>query len=190
MRIAQVAPLAEPVPPHTYGGTERVVSWLTEELVRRGHEVSLFASGDSVTSAKLLATTPTALRAAGKLSDYMLYVIVQLEQVAERADEFDLIHYHCDYHHFPLSRRCPIPQLTTLHGRLDLPGLPLVFGEFPEMPLISISDTQRAPLPEGNWVQTIYHGMPKTSLRFNPNPEGYLAFLGRICPEKGIERAI
>lgn len=190
MRIAQVAPLAEPVPPHTYGGTERVVSWLTEELVRRGHDVTLFASGDSLTSAQLLATTPTALRAAGKLSDYMLYVMVQLEQVAERADEFDIIHYHCDYHHFPLSRRCPIPQLTTLHGRLDLPGLPLVFGEFPEMPLISISDAQRRPLPEGNWVQTIYHGLPKTNLRFTPNPEGYLAFLGRICPEKGIQRAV
>src|SRR5690606_13739222 len=164
MRIAQVAPLAEPVPPHTYGGTERVVSWLTEELVRRGHEVSLFASGDSVTQAKLLAATPTALRISGKLSDYTLYLMLQLEQVAERAHEFDIIHYHCDYHHFPLSRRCPTPQLTTLHGRLDLPGLPLVFDTYPEMPLISISDAQRTPLSEGNWIQTIYHGMPKSSL--------------------------
>lgn len=190
MRIAQVAPLAEPVPPPTYGGTERVVSWLTEELVARGHEVTLFASGDSQTSAHLLSTTPVALRASGQLSHYPLHLMLQLEQVAERCSEFDVIHYHCDYHHFPLSRRCDVPQLTTLHGRLDLPGLPLIFGEFPEMPLVSISDEQRKPVSGGNWVRTIYHGLPKSSLRFHPSPGEYLAFLGRICPEKRVDRAI
>lgn len=190
MRIAQVAPLAESVPPRTYGGTERVVSWLTEELVRRQHEVTLFASGDSQTAARLLSTTPAALRESGQLGDSLLHTMVQLEQVAEHCSEFDIIHYHCDYHHFPLSRRSDIPQLTTLHGRLDLPGLPLVFGEFPEMPLVSISDAQRAPLKADNWVRTIYHGLPQGNFQFVPKPDNYLAFLGRICPEKRVDRAI
>src|SRR6187200_1804907 len=140
MRIAQVAPLAEAVPPRAYGGTERVISWLTEELVRRGHEVTLFASGDSVTSAELVPLVDEGLRLTGKLDTYLIEQMVQLEVVASRADEFDLIHYHCDYHHFPLSRRSRTPTLTTLHGRLDLPGLPTAFGAYPEMPLVSISD--------------------------------------------------
>ena len=190
MRIAQVAPLAESVPPRTYGGTERVVSWLTEELVARGHEVTLFASGDSQTSARLLSTTSVALRESGQLNDYLVHLMVQLEQVAEHCAEFDIIHYHCDYHHFPLSRRSDIPQLTTLHGRLDLPGLPLVFGEFPEMPLVSISEAQRAPLNVDNWVSTIYHGLPKENFNFVAQADNYLAFLGRICPEKRVDRAI
>lgn len=190
MRIAQVAPLAEPVPPRTYGGTERVVSWLTEELVSRGHEVTLFASGDSRTEARLVSSTAQALRESGQLNDYPLHLMLQLEQVAEQWEQFDIIHYHCDYHHFPLSRRSDIPQLTTLHGRLDLTGLPMIFGEYPEMPLVSISDEQRRPLNVDNWVSTIYHGLPKTALSFAEGTGGYLAFLGRICPEKRVDRAI
>lgn len=191
MRIAQVSPLAEAVPPRAYGGTERVVSWLTEELVRRGHEVTLFASGDSVTKAELVPLVDEGLRLADKLDSFLIEQMVQLEAVAARAHEFDVIHYHCDYYHFPWSRRSHTPTLTTLHGRLDLPGLPTAFGAYPEMPLVSISDAQRAPLDvDLNWWATIYHGMPKDSLAFNRYGGHYFAFLGRISCEKRLDRAI
>ena len=191
MRIAQVAPLAESVPPRGYGGTERVISWLTEDLVRRGHDVTLFASGDSRTEAKLVPVVDEGLRLKNELDTYLIQQMIELEQVAARCGEFDVIHYHCDYHHFPLSRRSPTPTLTTLHGRLDLPGLPAIFSAFPEMPLVSISDTQRRPLGSHlNWWQTIYHGLPKDSLRYSAQGGDYFAFLGRICPEKRVDRAI
>lgn len=191
MRIAQVAPLAEAVPPRAYGGTERVISWLTEELVRRGHEVTLFATRDSVTSARLVPLVDEGLRLAGKLDTFLIEQMVQLETVATRSHEFDVIHYHCDYHHFPLSRRSRTPTLTTLHGRLDLPGLTTAFGAYPEMPLVSISDAQRQPLDVPlNWWATIHHGLPKDSLEFNRYGGKYFAFLGRISCEKRLDRAI
>ena len=191
MRIAQVAPLAEAVPPRGYGGTERVASWLTEELVRRGHEVTLFASADSVTSAQLVPLVEQGLRLAGKLDTFLIEQMVQLEVVAERAHEFDVIHHHCDYHHFPLSRRTGTPTLTTLHGRLDLPGLSRAFGAYPEMPLVSISDAQRQPLGDDlNWWATVHHGLPKDSLPFSRYVGNYFAFLGRISCEKRLDRAI
>ena len=192
MRIAQVAPLAEAVPPRAYGGTERVISWLTEELVRRGHDVTLFASADSVTSAKLVPLVNEGLRLAGKLESFPIEQMVQLETVAAYAHEFDVIHYHCDYYHFPWSRRSRTPTLTTLHGRLDLPALSTAFGAYPEMPLVSISDAQRQPLAASrlNWWATIHHGMPKDSLRFDPDGGQYFAFLGRISCEKRLDRAI
>lgn len=191
MRIAQVSPLAEAVPPRAYGGTERVISWLTEELVRRGHEVTLFASADSVTKANLVPLVDEGLRLAGKLDTFLIEQLVQLEAVAARAHEFDVIHYHCDYYHYPWSRRSQTPTLTTLHGRLDLPGLPRAFGAYPEMPLVSISDAQRAPLDvDLNWWATIHHGLPKDSLAFNRYGGHYFAFLGRISCEKRLDRAI
>ena len=190
MRIAQVAPLYESVPPRLYGGTERVVSWLTEKLVSLGHEVTLFASGDSVTQAQLVPCSPKALRLDAECIDPIAHHILMLEKVLSRADDFDLIHFHVDYLHFPLSRRQQLPCLTTLHGRLDLPDLVPLFREFGDMPLVSISDAQRKPLPWANWLGTVRHGLPPRSLAFNPTGGEYLAFLGRICPEKGIDRAI
>ena len=191
MRIAQVSPLAEAVPPRAYAGTERVISWLTEELVRRGHEVTLFASADSVTNAELVPLVDEGLRLAGKLDTFAIEQMVQIERVAARADEFDVIHYHCDYHHFPVSRRGHTPTITTLHGRLDLPGLPTIFSAYPEMPLVSISDAQRLPLGgDLNWWATIHHGLPKDSLAFNRYGGHYFAFLGRISCEKRLDRAI
>jgi glycosyltransferase involved in cell wall biosynthesis len=190
MRIAQVAPLYESVPPKLYGGTERVVSYLTEELARQGHAVTLFASGDSVTRARLVAPTPRALRLDPDSIDHMAHHVLLLEQVFQRADEFDIIHFHIDYLHFPLSRRAWTPHLTTLHGRLDVPDLTSLYREFPAMPLVSISDDQRTPLPEVDWRATIYHGLPTDLHTFHERPAGYLAFLGRISPEKGIEQAI
>ncbi|HEY6723620.1 MAG TPA: glycosyltransferase family 4 protein [Polyangiaceae bacterium] len=179
------------MPPRGYGGTERVISWLTEELVRRGHEVTLFASADSVTKAALVPLVDEGLRLAGKLDTFLIEQMVELEAVAKRAHEFDVIHYHCDYHHFPISRRSRTPTLTTLHGRLDLPGLTTAYGAFPEMPLVSISDAQRQPLDVPlNWWATIYHGLPKDSLAFNRNGGNYFAFLGRISCEKRLDRAI
>ncbi len=190
MRIAQVAPLYESVPPKLYGGTERVVSYLTEELVRQGHQVTLFASGDSITSARLVPCAPRALRLDASVQDSLAYHIVELEKVAQLADTFDLIHFHIDYLHFPLSRRLPVPTVTTLHGRLDIADLPYLYREFSEMPVVSISDAQRRPLPWLNWVATVYHGLPEHLYRLQPTPGKYLAFLGRISPEKGAHTAI
>lgn len=190
MRIAQVAPLYESVPPKYYGGTERVVSYITEELVRQGHEVTLFASGDSVTSAQLVAACRRSLRLDKRCVDQMAHHILMLEQVFQRASEFDVVHYHVDYLHFPLSRRGSIAHVTTLHGRLDMPDLVPLYQEYREIPLVSISASQREPLPWVNWQATVYHGLPDDLLRFHPEPEGYLAFLGRISPEKRVDRAI
>ncbi|PYL60769.1 MAG: glycosyl transferase, partial [Verrucomicrobia bacterium] len=190
MRIAQVAPLFESVPPKYYGGTERVVSYLTEELVHQGHEVTLFASGDSVTKAQLVAACRRSLRLDKHCVDQLAHQILMLEHVFQRATEFDIVHFHVDYLHFPLSRRQPIMGVTTLHGRLDIPDLVPLYREFRDMPVISISNAQRAPLPWANWQATIYHGVPAELYRFRAEPGSYLAFLGRISPEKRVDRAI
>ncbi len=190
MRIAQIAPLTESVPPRTYGGTERVVSFLTEELVAMGHDVTLFASGDSVTSAELESGWPCALRFDRTLRDPMAPFVLQMEQVLARAHEFDILHCHLDYWPFSMLSRQKTPFLTTLHGRLDLPELTPVYDLFPEAPLVSISDAQRRPLPRGNFVDTVYHGLPDNLLTPRPVKRDYLAFLGRICPEKSPDRAI
>jgi glycosyltransferase involved in cell wall biosynthesis len=190
MRIAQVAPLFESVPPKYYGGTERVVSYLTEELVRQGHEVTLFASGDSVTKARLVAACRRSLRLDKHCVDQFAHHILMLEHVFQRAAEFDVIHFHVDYLHFPLSRRQPITHVTTLHGRLDIPDLIPLYQEFRDMPVISISDGQREPLPWANWQATVYHGLPPDMFRFREKSGTYLAFLGRISPEKRADRAI
>jgi glycosyltransferase involved in cell wall biosynthesis len=190
MKIAQVAPLYESVPPKLYGGTERIVSYLTEELVRQGHQVTLFASGDSVTQARLVEACPRSLRLDQTCVDDVAHYIVLLEQVFRQASSFDLIHFHIDYLHFPLSVRQPIPTVTTLHGRLDLPDLLPVYEMFPSMPVVSISNAQRTPLPWINWLGTVYHGLPEDLYTFREAPGTYLAFLGRISPEKGVEQAI
>jgi glycosyltransferase involved in cell wall biosynthesis len=190
VRIAQVAPLYESVPPQQYGGTERVVSFLTEELVRQGHDVTLFASGDSVTAAELVPICPRALRLSGTTIDPTAHHVRQIEIVCRRAPAFDVIHFHTDYLHFPISRRMGWPAITTLHGRLDLPDLAPLYDEFGDMPVVSISDAQRDPLPAANWIGTIYHGLPPGLFRFSPRAEGYLAFLGRISPEKRVDRAV
>jgi glycosyltransferase involved in cell wall biosynthesis len=190
MRIAQIAPLAEAVPPILYGGTERVVSWLTEELVAQGHDVTLFASGDSVTAADLVPSVKQALRLDANVRDFSPYHFVMLDKVFQRAHEFDVLHFHIDLMHYPLFRQMADRVVTTLHGRLDLPDLWPFYRAFPDMPLISISDSQRKPMPPVNWLRTIYHGLPADLHRPNYNPEGYFAFLGRISPEKGPEHAI
>ncbi len=190
MKIAQVAPLYESVPPQCYGGTERVVSYLTEELVRQGHEVTLFASGDSVTQAELVAACPRSLRLHDGCVDQLAHHVLMLEQVFRQAERFDVLHFHCDYLHFPLSRRAWVPHVTTLHGRLDLPDLQPLYREYAEQPLVSISDAQRGPLPWVNWQGTVYHGLPLDLHTFRDGPGQYLAFLGRISPEKRVDRAI
>lgn len=190
MKIAIVSPLYESVPPKLYGGTERVVSYLTEELVKQGHDVTLFASGDSQTEARLISPCSEALRLHEGIVDYHCYNLLLLELVQQRAEEFDIVHYNIDYMHFPLSRRCDVPQVTTLHGRLNIPDLVPLYEEFNEMPLISISNSQRKPLPFANWLGTVYHGLPSNLLQFNKNGGDYLAFLGRISPEKRVDRAI
>ena len=190
LRIAQVAPLYESVPPTHYGGTERIVSYLTEELVAQGHDVTLFASGDSRTKATLVAACPRSLRLDPACVDQLAHHVLMLERVMQRADEFDIVHFHIDYLHFPLSRRQRLTQVTTLHGRLDIPDLVPLYNEFREMPLVSISNSQRAPLPWVNWQDTVYHGLPVDRYRFRPETGQYLACLGRISPEKGIDRAI
>jgi len=190
MKIAQVAPLYESVPPKLYGGTERVVSYLTEELVRQGHQVTLFASGDSVTQARLVAACARSLRLDHECVDQLAHHIVLLEQVFRQASAFDLMHFHIDYLHFPLSVRQHIPTVTTLHGRLDLPDLVPLYMIFSSMPVVSISNAQRAPLPWVNWLGTVYHGLPEDLYTFRETPGTYLAFLGRIAPEKGVEQAI
>jgi glycosyltransferase involved in cell wall biosynthesis len=189
MRIAQISPLVESVPPKLYGGTERVVSYLTEELVRQGHEVTLFASGDSETAAELVPCAPTALRLA-QVADSAPYTVLQLEKIRRRAGDFDIAHFHSDFFHFPLVRSLGTPSVTTLHGRLDLPFYQLLLDEFPEMPLVSISDDQRRLLP-AQWIATVLHGLPSDLYSFSSAGEGgYLAFLGRISPEKRPDRAI
>jgi glycosyltransferase involved in cell wall biosynthesis len=190
MRIAQVAPLYESVPPHCYGGTERVVSYLTEELVRQGHEVTLFASGDSVTSARLVAPCRGSLRLDTQCIDQLAHHILMLELVLKNTDRFDLIHWHIDYLHFPLSRRQSTPHITTLHGRLDIPDLVPLYQEFHDVPVVSISNAQRQPLSGLNWQGTVYHGLPEELYTFRPAPGKYLAFLGRISPEKRVDRSI
>ncbi|MEO6380688.1 MAG: glycosyltransferase, partial [Nitrobacter sp.] len=192
MRIAQVAPLTEAVPPKLYGGTERVVHWLTEELVALGHDVTLFASGDSQTSARLDATWPKALRLDGAVRDPNALHMVMLERVRQKCDdeEFDFLHFHLDYYPFSLFSRQPTPFLTTLHGRLDLPEHQPVFTAFSSIPVISISNAQRRPVPQARWLRTIYHGLPEKLLTPRPVKPGYLAVLGRIAPEKGVDRAI
>src|SRR5437762_2821681 len=190
MRIAQVAPLYESVPPKFYGGTERVVSYLTEELVRQDHDVTLFASGDSVTSARLVSNTEKALRLNAKCSDHLSHHIVQLQEIAERANEFDIIHFHNDYIHFPVSSHFNVPYATTLHGRMDMPELQHVYNKFPQQPVISISNKQREPTPQANWIGTVYHGLPPDLLKMGNGGRNYLAFIGRISPEKRVDRAI
>jgi glycosyltransferase involved in cell wall biosynthesis len=189
MKIAQIAPLVESVPPTLYGGTERVVSWLTEELVARGHEVTLFASGDSVTAARLEAVVPHALRLDG-IHNSTPYNIIMLDRVATRMDQFDVLHFHIDFFHYPLFRGMAHKTLTTLHGRQDLPELPALYRAFPHMPLVSISNHQREPVPPVNWMGTVYHGLPETLLKEGRGEGGYLAFLGRICADKGPLEAI
>jgi len=191
MKIAQVAPLIEAVPPRYYGGTERVVSYLTEELVRLGHDVTLFASGDSVTSARLVSCARTALRLDPNVRDPIPYYLLMLDRVHECADDFDILHFHIDQFHFPLFRSRAGRTVTTLHGRQDLPDLHALYFGFNEMPLVSISNGQRAPVQRANFVATVHHGVPVDLYqpRFNPRG-GYLAFLGRISPEKGVDRAI
>ncbi|WP_188584323.1 glycosyltransferase family 4 protein, partial [Azorhizobium oxalatiphilum] len=191
MRIAQIAPLAESCPPRLYGGTERIVSYLTEELVRQGHEVTLFASGDSETSARLVRCTSQALRLDPDVRDPIPYHVMMLEEVRQHADTFDVLHFHTEFLHFPLIRSFADRTLTTLHGRLDLPDLKPFYGSFPDVPLVSISDAQRLPMPPANWAGTIHHGLPGNLLPFTSEPRGnYLAFLGRISPEKRPDRAI
>jgi len=191
MRIAQISPLTEAVPPKLYGGTERVISWLTEELVSLGHDVTLFASGDSLTSATLAPMWPRALRLDGSVRDPNSLHMMMIEQVCRRADEFDILHLHLDYYPCSLMSRQRIPFITTLHGRLDLPEHQPVFDTFSSIPLVSISNSQRRPIHKANWIDTVYHGLPKELL--SPKAEktpSYLAFLGRISPEKRVDRAI
>jgi glycosyltransferase involved in cell wall biosynthesis len=191
MRIAQVAPPFESVPPARYGGTERVVSTLTEELVRLGHDVTLFASGDSCTAARLVPVVDSALwHADPPFGDLIAFYAVTLGKLARELEHFDVIHNHLDYCAYPLARVLRRPVLTTLHGRLDLPELMCVYREFDDVPLVSISDAQRAPVPNANWAATIYHGVPLEEFTFNPRPGRYLAFLGRISSEKGLDTAI
>lgn len=191
MKIAQVAPLMESVPPQQYGGTERVVSWITEELVRRGHDVTLFATGDSTTAAELVACSERALRFDPEATCPIPHFFVMLDRVRRRASEFDVIHFHTDYLHWPLFRDMAERTVTTLHGRLDLPFLKPAFAGFPEMPLVSISNDQRKPFADANWAATIYHGLPRDLLPYREAPSrDYLAFVGRICPEKRVDRAI
>jgi glycosyltransferase involved in cell wall biosynthesis len=190
MRIAQMAPLMESVPPKLYGGTERVVAWLVDELVRLGHEVTLFASGDSATSARLHAVWPRALRLGRPKTDPMVTQAALLEAVAQHAGEFDVIHAHIDWLHLPLFSRLGVPFLTTCHGRLDLPGFSDVVRRFPDAPFVSISDNQRAPLSEARWIGTIYHGLPADLFCPSFEAGSYLAFLGRLTKEKGPEEAI
>src|ERR1700745_2104749 len=192
MRIAQVTPLTEAVPPKLYGGTERIVHWLTEELVTLGNDVTLFASGDSHTSARLEAVWPKALRLDGSVRDPNALHIVMLERVRQKCDdeEFDFLHFHLDYYPFSLFSRQPTPFLTTLHGRLDLPEHQPVFTTFSSVPVISISNAQRRPVPQANWIRTIHHGLPGNLLTPRPVKPSYLGVLGRIAPEKGVDRAI
>src|SRR6185295_10223073 len=180
LRIAQVAPLSESVPPKLYGGTERVVSILTDQLVDLGHDVTLFASADSSTAATLAPMWPEALRLQGTCKDHLAPHLLMLEKVVARIDEFDVVHFHIAQLHFPAMRRLPeVPHVTTLHGRLDMPELKPLYREFADIPVVSISDAQRLPLPDAGWVGTVHHGLPVNLFSFQPTPGKYLAFLGR-----------
>lgn len=190
MRIAQVAPLYESVPPKLYGGTERVVSYLTEELVRLGHDVTLFASGDSETRARLVAPCERALWRDPICRETLPQHVRLMEMVFRNASQFDVIHFHSDYLHFPLLRHNPTPTVTTLHGRVHLHDVENLFREYAEAPLVSISDDQRRPLPDANWRATVYHGLPRNIHSFHEQPGEYLVFVGRISPEKRLDRAI
>ena len=190
MRIAQLAPLAESVPPKLYGGTERVVSWLTDELVALGHDVTLFASGDSVSTGRLVPVIPRAVRLSRPRADPMAACAAQLDAIAGAGASFDIVHCHTDWLHLPLLGRLGIPHVTTFHNRLDTPDIPAVMARFPDAPLVSISDHHRKPLPLANWLGTVYHGMPADSLEPSFEPGTYLAFLGRLTKEKGPETAI
>jgi glycosyltransferase involved in cell wall biosynthesis len=190
MRIAQIAPLTEAIPPKLYGGTERVISWLTEELVGLGHDVTLFASGDSRTRAKLNAVWPRALRLDGSVHDPCALHMMMLEQVRRQAADFDILHFHLDYYPFSLFSRQPTPFVTTLHGRLDLPEHQPLFSTFSSIPVVSISDAQRQPIPHAKWVRTVHHGLPARLLTPRPVKPSYLACIGRISPEKAMDRAI
>ena len=190
MKIAQIAPLIESVPPRFYGGTERIVSYLTEELVALGHDVTLFASGDSITAAKLVACVPQALRLDASVRDPIPYYMLMLDRVRQRAGDFDILHFHIDQFHFPLFRSLADRTVTTLHGRQDLPDLLALYVGFDDMPLVSISGAQRAPVPKANFAGTVHHGIPMALHRANTGAGGYLAFLGRISPEKRPDRAI
>lgn len=190
MRIAQVAPLIESVPPRAYGGTERVVHYLTEALLDLGHEVTLFASGDSHTQARLVPIVDGALRLHPGKPDPVIWHTLLVDRVREMADSFDVIHFHLDTLHLPIAARCRTPSLSTLHGRLDLPDLQPLFRHFRRHPLVSISDAQRAPLPHANWLATVHHGLPLDLYAFHPEPQDYFAFVGRISPEKRCDRAI
>jgi glycosyltransferase involved in cell wall biosynthesis len=191
MKIAQVGPLIESVPPKFYGGTERVVSYLTEELVAQGHDVTLFASGDSVTSANLVPCSENSLRSTPGCQDPIPYYMIMLDRVRRMASSFDVVHFHIDQFHFPLFRTMAHKTLTTLHGRQDLPDLPKLYAAFPEMNLVSISDAQREPIPFANFAGTVYHGLPRNLYKPTFDPRGgYFAFLGRVSPEKRVDRAI
>ncbi|HYV18660.1 MAG TPA: glycosyltransferase family 4 protein [Verrucomicrobiae bacterium] len=190
MRIAQIAPLYESVPPQGYGGTERVVSYLTEKLVELGHDVTLFASGDSETMAGLVAGAPQALRLSRYHGDPLVPHLVMLEQAFARADDFDVVHSHVDVLGLPFARRAGVPVVTTLHGRLDFEELGLLYDEYAEQPMVSISESQREPIPQARWVGTVHHGLPADLYRFHPGPGRYLAFIGRASPEKRLDRAI
>ena len=190
VKIAQVSPLAERVPPTGYGGTESVVAYLCDELVRQGHEVTLFASGDSLTKARLIPACDRPLRLDTDVVDPLAHDAFQLEQVMEHAESFDLIHFHTGYSHFPMSRRLKTPSVTTFHGRLDIPDLKRLFRSAKDIPVVSISNSQRKPFPTMNWQGTVYHGLPLDLYRPGEGNGGYLAFLGRICPEKRVDRAI
>lgn len=190
MRIAQVAPLIESVPPRAYGGTERVVHYLTEALVAMGHEVTLFASGDSTTSAKLVPIVDRALRLHPARPDPVIWHTLMVDRVRELCDSFDVIHFHMDTVHLPMAVHCATPSLTTLHGRLDLPDLQPLYKRFARHPLVSISDSQRKPLAHANWLGTVQHGLPRDLYAFHPQPQDYFAFVGRISPEKRCDRAI
>jgi glycosyltransferase involved in cell wall biosynthesis len=190
MRIAQVAPLIESVPPKAYGGIERVVHYLTEELVRRGHDVTLFASGDSQTSARHIAVVDESLRQSTKHADPVVWHTLQLAEVVRRAHEFDIVHFHFDVFHFPIWRYLTTPQVTTLHGRLDIPDMDRVYLEYRDMSVVSISNSQRKPLAHANWAATVYNGIPLDTYTFREQPGDYFAFLGRISPEKGPLDAI
>lgn len=190
LRIAQVAPLFESVPPRYYGGTERVAHFLTEGLVKRGHKVTLFASGDSQTSADLCPCSPKALRLDPSVSEPLAYHVSMMEKVLERESEFDLIHFHCDFLQFPLAKLLSRPYLSTYHGRMDPPEVSNLLISHPEHPVVSISNNQRLGTARDNWQETIYHGLPLDLYRPKFRPENYFAFLGRVSPEKGLPDAI